>query len=129
MQLPLGPGWLGPVDQGLLHVHRLRCACICCVCPQAGQTASQIGAPKTAAKGKKAAPGAMLSDEAQQAMALVEVAAAELPELEESRLVAQAAAAHVPSCNLSSSADSVCCWAVAQTAWHATGCTMHDPAL
>lgn len=73
-------------------VHVLRGACICCACLQAGQTASQIVAPKSAAKGKKAAPGAMLSEEAQQAMALVEAAADELPELEESRWVALAAA-------------------------------------
>jgi hypothetical protein len=91
VQLLLGPV-LALSEQGL------SCAGICRVCLQAGQTASQIVAPKSAPKGKKAAPGAMLSEEAQQAMALVEVAAAELPQLEESRWAVHATA-HAPNRN------------------------------
>ena len=55
---------------------------------QAGQTASLAAAPKSAAKAKKAAAGSQLSDEAKSAMALVEAAAAQLPELEKDRCTA-----------------------------------------
>lgn len=60
-------------------------------CLQAGQTATQAVAPKSAAKpkSKAAAAAAALSDDARTAMAMVEAAAAELPKLERERWAVQ----------------------------------------
>jgi len=58
---------------------------------QAGQSASVAAAPKSAAKGKKAAAGADLSPEAKSAMALLEAAAAQLPVLDKDRCGCSAA--------------------------------------
>jgi hypothetical protein len=59
------------------------------LCPvQAGQTATQVAsAPKSAAKGKKAA-AAGLSEEGRAAVALVEAAAGQLPEVDKDRWAA-----------------------------------------
>lgn len=56
--------------------------------PQAGQTATQLAAPKSTGKGKKTAAeaaAAALSDDGRSAMALVEAVAADLPELDKDR--------------------------------------------